>query len=130
MSRRFVLLVALIVIGALTYFVGTKLSSDAVGMALGMVFGALAGIPAALFALSATRRSEPDPDDLPYSERAARARQLPAYPYQPPVIVIQAPTYHPGQAEIERAMEPYRRADERLEAEAQLRGWGVRDERY
>ena len=90
--RRFVMLALLVILGVMTWRLGASLSSDALGMAVGVVFGVLAGIPAALLVLATnSRRREQEDDER--SERYDRYqqrqdRQLPAYPYQPPVIVV------------------------------------------
>ena len=52
MKRLFGLIV-LVFIGAAGWRVGSGLSSDAVSMAVGIFFGILAGIPAALLVLAA-----------------------------------------------------------------------------
>ena len=90
--RRFVMLAILVVLGVFAWRLGESLSSDALGMAVGMVFGILAGIPAALLVLATSSRRRQEEDDERY-ERYDRSnqrpdRQLPAYPYQPPVIVV------------------------------------------
>jgi hypothetical protein len=91
------MLALLVVLGVMTWRLGASLSSDALGMAVGVVFGVLAGIPAALLVLatnSRRRQEEYDRDErLERYERQDRYgrgadRQLPAYPYQPPVIVV------------------------------------------
>lgn len=79
--RKYVLMMVLVFVGALTWWVGSKLSSDAIGMAVGMAFGAMAGIPSALLVLYANRRGRMDDRD---------GRQL-AQPCQPPIVVIQTP---------------------------------------
>lgn len=91
--RRFVMLAVLVVLGVLAWQLGESLSSDALGMAVGVVFGVLAGIPAALLVLatSSRRRREEEADERAerYERYGGRQdRQLPAYPYQPPVIVV------------------------------------------
>lgn len=82
---------------ALFVFMLTRLSSDALGMAVGVVFGVLAGIPSALLVLASSRR-RPDDDDDDDDYRAdyhtlqrQGERALPPYPYQPPIIVLAAP---------------------------------------
>lgn len=55
--RRFILLAALGMVGAATWYVGTLLSSDALGMTVGLLFGAAAGVPAALLVLFVASRS-------------------------------------------------------------------------
>ena len=67
----------------------TRLSSDALGMAIGVMFGVLAGIPSALLVLATSRRR--DRDDEYDADRHALPPpyvQGPPYPYQPPVIVL------------------------------------------
>lgn len=105
--RKLTLLAGLMVLGLLTWRIGGALSSDALGMAVGMVFGILAGIPAALLVLAtSSRRRELERDEDERYERyhQGRDRQLPAYPYQPPVIVVagaqqaQPPAYAPPYA--------------------------------
>ena len=64
------------------WWLGNKLSSDAVGMALGVLFGILAFAPGAiLVAVADNRRS-----------REAQAQQLRPQQPQPPVIVITGST--------------------------------------
>jgi hypothetical protein len=53
---------ALIFVGILIYQLGARLSSDAVGMAVGLVFGVLAGIPSALLVLATGERGKRDDD--------------------------------------------------------------------
>ena len=80
----------LCILGWLTWRLSMSLSSDALGMAVGVVFGVLAGIPSALLVLatSSRRRERDDGDD--YRREAARYLERPPY-YQPPVIVLAAP---------------------------------------
>ena len=90
--RKFVMLAGLVMLGVFAWRLGESLSSDALGMAVGMVFGILAGIPAALLVLATSNRRRQEEEDARaerydrYSQR--QDRQLPAYPYQPPVIVV------------------------------------------
>jgi hypothetical protein len=90
--RRFIMLAILVMLGVFAWRLGESLSSDALGMAVGMVFGILAGIPAALLVLATSSRRRHEEEEE-RAERYARYqqrndRQLPAYPYQPPVIVV------------------------------------------
>ena len=90
--KRLLVFGLLIFLGLGAWRLASSLSSDALGMAMGMVFGVLAGIPTALLVL-ATGRRRMDEDEEALS--AGRARQTPAYPFQPPVIVV---TGQSGQA--------------------------------
>ncbi len=97
-------LAGILLVGVFAFVIGQRLSADAVGMALGVLFGVLAGVPAALLVLAsgARRRQEAEFDDEedgdydePYGNRGRR--QQPTYnalPSQAPVIIF-AP---PGQA--------------------------------
>lgn len=61
-----------------------RLSPDTLAMALGMLLGVLAGLPAAVLVLAALRSAPPAPCDTP----------APPAPYSsntPPIIVYQAP---------------------------------------
>lgn len=116
--RKFVMLSMLLMLGVFAWRLGESLSSDALGMAVGMVFGILAGIPAALLVLATSNRRRQEEED----ERAERyerysqrqERQLPAYPYQPPVIVVAgggqaqqpAPPLGPGPYYVPPQMQP------------------------
>lgn len=92
---------------ALFVFMLTRLSTDALGMAIGVLFGVLAGVPSALLVLASSRKptyAEED-DDIDYDQLRRRdmrrlrqqqgERDLPPYPYQPPVIVLAAPVEQP-----------------------------------
>ena len=56
--KRLLILCALVFVGVLGWRVGSAMSSDAIGIAVGVVFGVLASIPAALLMLVAGRRAE------------------------------------------------------------------------
>ena len=73
----------------------SSLSSDALGMAVGMVFGVLAGIPTALLVLATGRQLAERGEEEALS--AGRSRQTPAYPFQPPVIVVTGQSGQPPQ---------------------------------
>lgn len=88
--KQFSLGVGLVLLAFLTWRLGSSLSSDALGMAVGVLFGVLAGIPSALLVAASQRRRRPyDDDDDDFSPPARQAGQ--PYPYQPPVIVLAAP---------------------------------------
>jgi len=90
-------LAALALVAVLVWNVGAKLSADAVGMGVGLIFGVLAGIPSALLVLATSRRQrnvgydeEPDSYEAEWNEARARARAG-AMPGQPPPIIVMPP---------------------------------------
>ena len=73
----------LVIVGVLAWQIGAKLSADAIGMGVGVLFGVMAGIPTALLLMAHNRvgrLSTPQYDAPP-----PRCQQ------QPPVIVFAAP---------------------------------------
>lgn len=74
--------------GVVAWRIGETLSSDAISMGLGIFFGMVAGIPAALMVMAAARRGQYVESDR-YGER--RAPHPYGAPAQPPVIVLSAP---------------------------------------
>lgn len=86
--KRFLGLALLIFVAVAGWRIGELLSTDALGMALGVIFGMMAGIPAALIALSASRMQHPAPTQR---EPQTRYDMLPAgqaMQHYPPVIVF------------------------------------------
>ena len=86
--KRFLGLALLIFVAVAGWRIGELLSTDALGMALGVIFGMMAGIPAALIALSASRMQQPAPTQR---EQQTRYDMLPAgqgMPHYPPVIIM------------------------------------------
>ena len=66
--KQLAVVVGLCVFGLLAWLLGSRLSSDALGMAVGLLFGVLAGIPTALLVLASGRNRRPyddDDDDTP-----------------------------------------------------------------
>jgi hypothetical protein len=97
--KQLAVVTVLVVGGVLAWVLGSRLSADALGMAVGLLFGVLAGIPAALLVMvSGRRRQDEEPDFDEEDERGAyglaRGGAQP-YPYQPPVIVLAAPQAAP-----------------------------------
>lgn len=91
--RQFMGLAALIMVGVAAWRVTDGMSSDAISMAVGVLFGVIAGIPAALLVMASGRRQARDEEsDDP---RRRQAQQHPAYYgpgyVQPPVIVLAQP---------------------------------------
>lgn len=98
--RHLVLGAGVLIFVLLTANMLRSLSSDAIAMAVGLLFGVFAGIPTALLVLASNRRrslrdDDDDGDDDRYGERYPRYPQLPGenprYPYEPPIIVLAAP---------------------------------------
>ena len=77
MFTRLAALAFLMFVGVATWIIGSKLSADAIGMGVGVVFGALAGIPTALLLLASQRRSNDVQPGPPPAPRNA-----------PPVIIV------------------------------------------
>lgn len=55
-------LASIVLVGALAWGIGSRLSTDAIGMGVGMLFGMLAGLPAALLVFAAGSRRTGDYD--------------------------------------------------------------------
>lgn len=95
MFKRFLIGAGVVFFIAIGWQVGDKLSPDALGMAVGLVFGVMATIPAALLVLAATHR----PDQPHISHRA------------PPQIsteqrALMEAAYWRGQADAMRQQQP------------------------
>jgi hypothetical protein len=93
--KRWIGLALLVFIGAAGWRIGGALSPDALSMAVGLLFGILAGVPTALLVMAGSRRRNSE-------ERAeeSRVRQQQGspmngwsmpYPQQPPIIVVAGP---------------------------------------
>lgn len=93
--KRLIIVALLIFVGFAGWQAGGVLSSDAMGMAVGVVFGVLASLPAALLILVANRRSArqepPTPRSSPQNQPQTGQGQMP--------IVIMAPPAQPGFAQ-------------------------------
>ena len=104
--KQLAVVTALMIAGVLAWLFASRLSADALGMAVGLLFGVLAGVPTALLVLASSRcrQHEDDEDDdeaapqgYGQSGYGQRAFGQP-YPYQPPVIVLAAPQAAPAPA--------------------------------
>lgn len=84
--KKYIVVAVLLFCAAAGWSVGQRLSSDALSMAIGVVFGILAGIPAALLVMAATRRGERQPEPVRRVDGAPSNGS-----YQAPVIVVSPP---------------------------------------
>jgi hypothetical protein len=64
--RYLLSLAVAVVLGCLAWLVGSRLSTDAVGMGIGLIFGVMAGVPAALLVLATTGGRRGDDGDGGY----------------------------------------------------------------
>jgi hypothetical protein len=82
---RIIGLMALVFVGMVGWRIVDSMSSDALSMGIGVLFGVLAGVPAALLVLAAERRreSQREPRQAEYGLRYPQP-----YGQQPPVIVV------------------------------------------
>ncbi|MEZ4636666.1 MAG: hypothetical protein R2856_17175 [Caldilineaceae bacterium] len=83
--KKLLILALILFCAAAGWSVGQRLSSDALSMAIGILFGILAGIPAALLVMAAGRRGERTP------EPPKRMPQEYGGGFQAPVIVVSPP---------------------------------------
>lgn len=97
--KKMIVLGSLVFIGMVGWRISEQLSADAIGMALGVLFGVFAGLPVALLVLASNRRREREDEEM--MSRGGRGRHqglpqgygYPMPPQQPPVIVLAG---HPG----------------------------------
>ena len=82
-----VVVAVVLVIGVFAWSIANRLSADAIGMALGLGFGVLAGIPAALLVFVASRRRAPWEED---DDEEMAARPYLPYGGQSPVVIVTA----------------------------------------
>lgn len=81
--KQAVLLVIIVVGCVAVWRLGSRLSADAVGLAIGVLLGVLASIPTSLLILASSRRREALHEDEGWS---TAQEQTPLY--QPPVIIL------------------------------------------
>ncbi len=82
--KKLLLLSGLVFLIALTWQITSRVHSDAIAMAVGVLFGMLASIPVSLLVLASQRRTEPRDMYAP----ASRYDGPPHMQQQPPVIVM------------------------------------------
>src|SRR5215210_2471314 len=113
--KQYVGLAALIFVGIAAWRIAGQLSADALGMAVGVLFGVMAGVPTALMVMASGRRREAEEEtssrrrqqqpqgmqhNIQHGIQQQGMPQHPAYyqgygpggyPPQPPVIVLAGP---------------------------------------
>lgn len=100
---RFLMLCVLVFVGVFAWFVGSKLSADAIGMGVGVVFGVLAGVPTALLLMASNRRSQHAGSERYASHGGSLVRydQPQSGDGRPPIIIVNnmprqpEPSYEP-----------------------------------
>ena len=70
--KKFLALCVMVAIGVLAWKVGEKLSADSIGMAIGILFGIMAGIPTALMMMASDRRRAEQADAMRAMEKEDR----------------------------------------------------------
>jgi len=90
--KRMMVSAALIFSGVALWRLGSLLSADAIGLAVGVLLGMLAGIPVSLLVLVSSRRREER--EAARWQEADRMRAGTA-PYPPPIIVLAGPPATP-----------------------------------
>lgn len=99
--KQFIGIGFLIFITVTGWKLGEHMSSDAVGMALGVIFGLIAGIPAALIALVANNQQVTNHYYITEAEQPAAVAPVALLPQtQKPVIIL--PSQPQKRIEVER----------------------------
>ncbi len=102
--KRWLGLGLLVFIGTAGWRIGDALSPDALSMAVGVLFGVMAGVPAALLVMAGSRRAvrEERGDEGRTRQQGQVAPYTAGWPVpyaqQPPVIVVAGPQGMAGQA--------------------------------
>jgi hypothetical protein len=93
--KKLVIMLAIVILAGFAWLIADRLSPDAVGMALGMLFGVLAGVPTALLMMASNRRryEEDEEEDGRMPAKGYGQYGIGPYGQQAPVIVLTAPQY-------------------------------------
>ncbi|NJN81633.1 MAG: hypothetical protein HC802_04650 [Caldilineaceae bacterium] len=89
--KRLIVVVLLVFVAVGAWRIGSRLSADALGMGVGLVFGVLAGVPTALLVMaSGRRRDEPGSrgSRMGHEQNPHGLPMYGGYPQQAPVIVL------------------------------------------
>lgn len=104
--KRWIGLALVVFVGTAGWRIGDSLSPDALSMAVGVLFGVMAGVPTALLVMAGSRRRNREEHDAELRPRgqphalALHGRMngwgmqpygIPSYAQQPPVIVVAGP---------------------------------------
>lgn len=109
--KRLVVLVLFVFVAIAAWQIGSRLSADAVGLATGVVFGVLAGLPTAILVLASSRNRRGEGDEPNRSNGANGAYPYGGYPQQPPVIVLAG-----APQQMVQTPEPERKDPDRFDA--------------
>lgn len=108
--------------GLFAWAIGSRLSTDAVGMGVGLVFGVLAGIPAALLVLATGRQSQGGGYDAGYTAgtrdaqraefewaaaRLVERQSAELQQGQRPAVIVVNPPADDDDDDIDGGIEPY-----------------------
>lgn len=93
--RSILVIGSILFVAVMAWQLGNRLSPDALGMALGVLFGILAGIPMALMVLASARRRSRDEEEEP--QGYGRGGQYRNAPQAPVIILTGAPAQYAGQ---------------------------------
>lgn len=94
--RSLLLIVSILFVTGMAWQIGGRLSPDALGMALGVLFGVLAGIPMALMVLASARRRSLQESEDNFQGRNGGPQYRNA-PQAPVIILTGAPAQYAGQ---------------------------------
>jgi hypothetical protein len=123
--KRWIGMAVLVFVATAGWRIGDALSPDALSMAVGILFGVLAGVPAALLVIAGSRRREQDERsrqaERGYPARPAGAWGQPYFPPQPPVIVVAPPAVGPGGQEHPAWLPP--RRDRQFKVVGEVEEW-------
>jgi hypothetical protein len=101
--KRWVGVALLVFVGTAGWRIGDSLSPDALSMAVGVLFGVMAGVPTALLVMAGSRRRNRDECSDESRSRQQQASSMPTHGYeqmynwpapyaqQPPIIVVAGP---------------------------------------
>ena len=124
--KRWIGMAVLVFVATAGWRIGEALSPAALSMAVGILFGVLAGVPTALLVMAGSRREaeeRPRQSERGYPVRPDGAWGQPYFPPQPPVIVVAPQALGPGGPAAEpMAWSPPRR-DRQFKVVGEVEEW-------